>query len=263
MNIMGRNGQLDFSVQEDQAWSAFCSKHNVIPEDQGNLALIAHNAHTLDAIVTVEWLEQYLQHFLALGLKTKSEARIEWERVAASTPSSVVQEFGNWFDNVQSILVKDGDDGYRNASTLLTELRGRPINPETIHQALGRISYNANRRQLVYVPQAKKVDPRQQPVDPNHKHGQFITDANIPEWKRRRALREQQAQANPSAADSQKIVESAAQTRAEGRRGNTHSQTEQIQRIFVMKQGSNDIDWASTDEARDRMQQSFSNRSIR
>jgi len=64
-----------------------------------------------------------------------------------------------------------------------------------------------------------------------------------------------EAQKNPGQAD--KIIERQAQTEAENLQGNTHSQTDQIRKLFVTKQGSSAVDWLATLSARQLMQKSF------
>jgi hypothetical protein len=262
---MARTTGQQFSQEEDRIYTQWCEDHGILTAE--NAELIGRSFRQADVDVTRDRLDASLDGFKKAGLKFKSAARLEAERVAKENPHAV-DKFAQWFDN-QSVLVREGDEGFHNFSVLLEELRGRDITEQNIYNAMTRINssgssrFSPQRKELYYIPETRKrVDPRQKQADPGQKTGQFI-EPSLPEWKRRSLLREQQAQANPNSADSKKVLESAAQQRAEGRRGNTHSQTAQIQRIFVMKQGSNDIDWASTDEARDRMQQSFSNRSIR
>src|SRR5205814_3581771 len=61
----------------------------------------------------------------------------------------------------------------------------------------------------------------------------------------------------PSATSAQSAAVRDAKSKAEGLRGNTHSENEQIQRIFVTTPGTSEIDWVQTAAARENLQRSL------
>lgn len=93
-----------------------------------------------------------------------STAQREYNKIYAEDPARA-QQLEQWFV-VQTDLVRDGDEGLENRSTLLNELRGRPINHLTIYEAINRIQhsgtsrFNPRRRPLVFVASPPQRDPR-------------------------------------------------------------------------------------------------------
>jgi hypothetical protein len=57
----------------------------------------------------------------------------------------------------------------------------------------------------------------------------------------------------PSKKNESKLNELRAKERCESVTGRTHAETEQIRKLFVMKPGSSEIDWAATEHARLRI----------
>ncbi len=100
-------------------------------------------------------------------------------------------------------------------------------------------------------------DPRQHRDDGTRFLGKNL---NEPHWKRVQREREEReaAEAKSGAASSaQSVTVREAQRRAEELRGNTHSETEQLKKLFVTIPGTSEIDWSSTEVARLNLQQSF------
>ena len=85
------------------------------------------------------------------------------------------------------MLVKEGDDGYRNFALLLNEMRGHEMIPQRIHEAMGRLDHRVG-RQLAYVTKQK---PKAE-ADPHYRPGQFI-EPSQPLWKQDRDRREREA----------------------------------------------------------------------
>jgi hypothetical protein len=198
------------------------------------------------------------------NFKWLSPAQSEYHRVAAENPAESSTKLTAWFSTQgkPGMLTNTGDEGHENFSILLAELRGREVNQTTIQQAIGRIAYNG-RRQLHVVPVPHKVDPRSHVATDDGsgflkqdmvKNADGSWRSKSPaEYAADRRLAE--AQKNPGQAD--KIIERQAQAEAESLQGNTHSQTDQIRKLFVTKQYSSDIDWVITLNARKRMQKQF------
>jgi len=195
-----------------------------------------------------------------------SQAQVEYSKLAVQDLARA-SNIENWLAS-QGTLVNTGDGFFLNAAELLLELQGHDITPLTIQAAIGRIGapssrFDTRRRhQLHYVPLPRRVDPRQQPVDQNHKPGHFIDGANksAADYAREReeALAKNRASQQP---ERMSVIESRARAEAESLRGNSHAQDAQLGRIFVNKPGG-EIDWPATLSARRQMQARFSSRSV-
>jgi hypothetical protein len=176
---MARTHQ-EIQQSEIQAYGQFCNEHNIIcdgsADNQYNADLVANYFLNIwNEMITPQTLAQTFPQ-LKPHLRFKSDARLEAERVAREN-STVALKFGEWFDN-QKMLVKEGDDGYRNFALLLNEMRGHEMIPQRIHEAMGRLDHRVG-RQPIYVSHPKKE------VDlTGYKPGQFI-EPSQPLWKQR------------------------------------------------------------------------------
>ncbi len=198
-----------------------------------------------------------------------SPSAVEYYKEAVKSPDQA-NKLAAWFAATQGqpgTLVNAGDGLFTNLAILILELRGREINQTTIQQAIGRVAYNG-RRQLHVVPTQRSLSPAAQADNPNRKPGVFIdglrkqSDGSLGKSPADYA-REAVARSTPSVAPTAASIQSQARERAEGRRGNSHPQTATIQRLFVTRQGSSEIDWVATDDARAQLQNRYnSNRSI-
>jgi hypothetical protein len=231
--------------QEGIVYHHWCEKHGIIPEDDSNAQVVARFfQETWQQDVTEQNLDAAFQQ-LKPHLRFKPAARLEAEK-AARENSTISQKFADWFDN-QSVIVKQGDDGFLNFAQLLRELRGREVTTDTIFQAMGRISYRPG-RQLAYVQKERKQ------VDPSYKPGQFLSDCNKTpvdyEHERQAAF----AGKKESQATTSKREQAAAKSEAESiRSGYSHYQ---ISSLFVTDQ-TNQIDWVATRNARQNMLRRF------
>ena len=177
----------DVQQHEVEAYKLFCDEHDIVhdgsADDQANSELLLNYfCNTWPNVISEKTLTQAFAALKPL-LRFKSVARLEAEK-AARENSTISQKFADWFDN-QSVIVREGEDGYLNFAQLLRELRGREVTTDTIFQAMGRISYRPG-RQLVYITKRKQLD------DPNYKPGRFI-EPSEPLWKQDRDRREREA----------------------------------------------------------------------
>jgi hypothetical protein len=193
--------------------------------------------------------------------KSLTPAQAEYFKIASEDIAKAT-ELEDWLANQgqPAALVNSGEKAFENMSLLLAELRGRWVTPETIRQAEGRINFKPGRK-LHYVPLSRRVDARQHTVDESQKPGQFIMDANKTKLDYSREREQALAKKRPTQPDPA-AVSSAAQREAEAISGNTHSQTDQLQRVFVTTPGTSDIDWPATLNARRQMQSRFNYRGI-
>src|ERR1700681_3531628 len=118
----------------------------------------------------------------------------EIHKLSAENPESA-KKLADWMDTTQgrpgTLVNSSTEDGFQNFISLFNELRGREVTSDNIHLAIQRIQsagqgrFSQGKKPLGFVEVPRRVDPRQQPVDPNHKPGRFITeDVNEPHWKR-------------------------------------------------------------------------------
>ena len=172
--------------------------------------------------------------------------------VRIKTNSTISQKSGDWFDN-QNILVREGDAGFLNFLRLIRELRGRDVTTDTIFQAMGRISHRPG-RPLAYVQKKRKQ------IDPSYKPGQFLSDYNKTsvDYEHERQAAYAHKQESASARNSRE--EAAAKSEAESLRGWSHSENDQLGKIFVTDERTREIDWTATRDARLRLQKLFENR---
>jgi len=193
-------------------------------------------------------------------LKLYSPAAIEYYKLADQEPDRA-NLLANWLatqGKAGQLVNTAGDETYANLRLLLIELRGREITRKTISDAEGRIAYKPG-RQLHYVPVPKQQDPRQHESDGEPFLGR---DVNLTPAQHRERARA--AYAEPDKESSSTIrgrEQAAAQQEAETMRGNTHSQTEQLKKLFVYDQVHREIDWVATRNARRAMKQSVERRS--
>lgn len=189
--------------------------------------------------------------------KWLSRAQYEYQKIAVENVQAA-QQLIVWLDTQgkPGQLVNQGDQAYENLALLLIELRGRPVDSKRIHEAIGRISFKPG-RQLHFIPEPRKQDPRQHQDDGT---GFLGKNLNEPHWKRVQREREQREAAEAklgNAASAQSAAVREAQRRAEELRGNTHSETEQLKKLFATIPGTPEIDWPSTEAARLNLQKSL------
>jgi len=220
-----------------------------------------HNADLLDAYfqqnltvpVTIPNIYKAIEA-QKTSYKWLSPAQVEYHRVASENPAEASTKLTAWFatQGKPGTLVNSGDEGHENFSILLTELRGREVNPTTIQQAIGRIAFNG-RRQLHVVPTPRALSPAAQ-ADPNHKPGVFIQGAN-------KTPADYKAEQDQAAAKARGDVRTPslvneARNKAESLQGNTAAKTQSIRRVVIM--GDNrEIDWEKTLTARLSLQRQF------
>ena len=223
--------------------------------------LIDYFEKTWPVDVTPENLAKALP-VLRPHLKFYSEIDQRAIRALQSNPA-IVPAFDDWFSS-QTILanVPNTPEANENIALLLEELRGRQVNETTVYQAIGRLQ-NKGANLHWTIKKQVHVDPRSHKATDDGKP--FLGEVNVPLWKKIAAERERQ-DAERKSLTGQREPDAVRQARfkdiAEGILGNTHSQSDQIRRVFVTD-SKNQIDWERTAAARKRLADSFSDRSIR
>jgi len=241
----------NITATEIKIYHDFCAENNIVADESPAGLKNGNEIGTYVAItLAVDFAPENLK--TALGVLRDrivfyTPAQIEY-RSAALENADAANKLNDWLE-IQNILVKDGDTGFQNQTSILKELRGRSVTTDEIHRAIQRIQssgqskYSAGKRPLVFVPVQRKVDPRQQPTDPNHKPGQFITDANKSPRDHARERQEAAERANPTPAKPSGPVD-AWETIARNHLGSgrTHGQRDSLKSVFD-KEVSGEMSW--------------------
>jgi hypothetical protein len=263
----------EIQPHEVRAYGQFCIENNIIHDDSNesieNANLVWHYfVNTWGEMITPQTLAQAFPH-LRPHLKLKSPIRLEAERLAQGYADT--QALVTWFSQ-QTLLVKEGDDGYRNFSELVQELQGRPATQVNIDNAIASIQYATGgggavgkyttriRRPLSYV-QRQTERPKsfhQQTDDGSPFLGKDVNLTPAQHRERARAAYATPEPENPTTIRGRE--QAAAKSEAEAMRGNTHSETDQLRKLFVVDETTHEIDWVKTRDARRSMQRWFEQR---
>jgi hypothetical protein len=150
------------------------------------------------------------------------------------------------FALMASVLVPDA------AQQLQTEIRR-----EQDYKRFERLSYKPG-RQLHYVPLPRQQNPRQHQDDGEPFLGR---DVNLtPAQHRERARQAYATKESESPTTIRGREQAAAKSEAEAMRGNTHSETHQLEKLFVVDETTHEIDWVKTRDARRSTQRWFERR---
>ncbi len=260
----------DIQEHEVQAYEKFCIEHNILL-DENDLGASIDNANFVREYFLNTWKETITQETLEKAfsqlrphLKFKSKARLEYEKVA-SVNLQAAQQLVAWLDTQgkQEQLVNTlGDDQtYENLTLLLTTLRGYEISAPRIRDAENRIQAKSARK-LHYVPTPRRPLGTITEAARKDDGTPFLgRDVNEPAWVKRSRERSEREAAEAASQQSGVSAQSAmvreARRKAEEMKGNTHSETEQLHRIFATVPGTSEIDWVQTAAARENLQRSL------
>jgi hypothetical protein len=206
------------------------------------------------------------------GLKWLSMANLEYLKVANQEPDRA-NHLANWLathgGKPGQLTNTPGDATFENLTLLLSVLRGYEISSPRIQDGIDRISNRAGRK-LHYVPTPRREMGTITEAARNDDGKPFVTDgltlqrdgslgkspADYAREARQRSDRQAaEAASQRSGASAQSAAVRDAKNKAESMRGNTHSESEQIGRIFVT--AGTDIDWPATLQARSALQKSL------
>jgi hypothetical protein len=231
-----------------------------------------HNADLLDAYfqsnptvpVTVanvyKAIEARKQEFKWLSL-----VQARWFQIAQDDISKADQ-LANWFaaqHQQPGQLVNSGDGLFVNLALLFEKLRGYEINATTISHAIDRVQNNPGPK-LHYIETPRRTEPQSHAAKNDDGigflHSNMVQNAdgswrskNVAEQRADMAAAEGAKQ--PDLASAQSLAVAEAQRKAEEIRGNSHAESEQIQRIFITE--GSEINWPATYQARIQMQRQF------
>src|SRR5712691_5483425 len=159
----------DIQQDEVRAYEKFCIAHNILLGGGNDEAASVANANLVRDYFTKTWNEVITEETLTRALpqlrqhlKSKSMARLEFEKAASQEPDRAsqldawLQAHGGKPGQLANSLYTD--DTYENLSLLLGTLQGYEISTPRIQDAIDRISHRAG-RQLHVVPQPRRTEP--------------------------------------------------------------------------------------------------------
>jgi hypothetical protein len=223
----------------------------LVVDDTDGKALVDHNAERIAAYFDLN-LQTPIN--VATVLKAcedmrqqmhwKSALQMEYETLYNALPKTDQQKFGAWWFQQKNVLVLDGDEGYSNASKVIEWMRGRSFDSRTLDLAVSNL---AGTRGLHMVHQSTFRPSRHSGGD-NSFMKKSDTNLSARDHAARRAADAAAAAGNKPAAttDYRKLAELITT-------GRTHSDSLRLQRLFVMKPGTTDIDWEQTAYQRQRI----------
>jgi len=249
---------------EINAYAKFCAERRVIfggTEGEQNAEFIGNyfvNVWKQD--ITEQNLNTAWEQ-LRPYVKVYSPAQAEYYKVARQMPDRANQ-LSNWLATQGKVgqLVSQGDEAFENLRLLLIALRDNDINPTTIRHAEDRAAHTPG-PQLHYVQAPRRTEPVSAAAKADDGTPFLGRDLNEPRWvklSRERSEREAaEAKSGAATASAQSAMVREARRKAEEMKGNTHSETEQLQRIFATVSGTSEIDWPNTLAARENLQRSL------
>lgn len=246
---------------EIKAYAQFCAERGIIHDGSDSDSDAQNSEFILNYFVNT-WKEDI----------TEKNLTTAWDKISPHlkfyAPNQ--QEFGKLHSSLsaeekEAFRVWKGERGlkdtYRNAVAILSWIKAHRfmVTKENLQLAVGQ-----NRVQPFLEWDESKTTPPKAPDQRQHQDdgtGFLGKEVNEPRWKRiqrEREEREAKEAANQrSGASVQSVTVREAQRRAAELRGNTHSETEQLMKLFVTMPGTSEIDWPSTEVARLNLQKSL------
>ncbi len=250
---------------EINAYAKFCAERRVIFEGTEG----EQNAEFIGNYFVNVWKQDITEQNLNTAweqlrpyVKVYSPTQAEYYKVARQMPDRANQ-LSNWLATQGKVgqLVNQGDEAFENLRLLLIGLRDNDINPTAIRHAEDRVAHTPG-SQLHYVPQPRKEMGTITEAARNDDGKPFLGEhINEPAWVRKSRERSEretaEAASQQSGASAQSAMVREARRKAEEMKGNTHSETEQLHRIFATVPGTSEIDWVQTAAARENLQRSL------
>ena len=193
-------------------------------------------------------------------LKLYSQAAIEWHELEGQEPARASQ-LVNWLATQGKVgqLENQSDAAFTNLRLLLPMLRGYEISATTISHAIDRVLHSGHK--LHFVPQPRRTEPMSRAAREDNGEPFLGRDVNLTAAEHRARARAAYAEPDKESPSTIRGREQAvAQQEAESMRGNSHSETSQLAKVFVYDQTNQQIDWIATRNARRQMQRVFEGR---
>jgi hypothetical protein len=198
-----------------------------------------------DNPITLQSLVQAAQALITAGWKVYMSPAEHAYNQAYSALSEGKRQIFMAFWNLSSTkraLIQDGDQGFRNASAILTGMGGHPFTVDSLNYVMVRVG---NSGHLHYAPPESTCQPgqysgRKIPDQPtNRSHAEVLRDNALPESLNRERVKN--------------VTDWRARAEAAGSAANTGFGRETLRGILVMQPGTTEVDWQATTAARERM----------
>ena len=221
----------------------------LVVDDEDGKALVAHNSGRIQAffnlnthvVATVDTILDACER-MKDQLHWKSAAQMAYDTVYNALSQAQKDAFGSWWYAHKNVLILDGDRGYENAAKILGWMKGRSFDPRTFDLAVGNLAGTVG----LHLAHQSTFRPGRHSGGDRSFMSKSDTNLSARDHAARRA-------ADSASASGSKPVETDYRAAAESVRGRTHSETERLNKVFVMKPGTSDIDWEKTNAARRRV----------
>jgi len=244
----------EFSQQElqavMQAEEQLRAQGFIVDNDDGKEAA-DHNSERVSAFfelnknvpVTVESVLASVQQ-MRDQLKFKSSAQMVYEKEYQALSPSDQNAFGAWWfsPSTKMTIVIEGDEGFSNAAHIIQWSKGRTFDARTFDLAVSNLTATQGLHLAPYREQVSSGRPGHEPSGPFAPK----SDANL-SAREAAARRATASSGKPTPAQGTDF-----RALADAVQGRTHSDTENIHRMYVMKPGTSNVDYEKTYHARRR-----------
>jgi len=252
---MARTSEV-LTPQEIRAFQEFAKEKNLVMEgDAGE-----KNGNHIAEYICVTWGQDITEATLAVALEKLhdrltflTQDEISFNAAKAVNPEAAEYLGANYAAHKLSEIP---EQKLENIKFLAEKLIGRPVNYATVENEILRAGADTSRFHKHHIihfsEEAKQLNVRQKPVDADYKPGQLFSakDSNKSNADYARERAEAAAKDNPKPADSAKVLEEAARVQAAELKGDSHSDSDQLQRLFIFRPGTSEISWRDTLAAR-------------
>jgi hypothetical protein len=217
----------------------------LIVDDQDGKDFASHNAERITSYfelntnipLTVQAVLEACE-LMKDQMHWKSAPQMEYETLYNALSQENQQKFGAWWFNQKNVLVLQGDEGYENASKVISWMTGRTFDPRTLDLAVSNLAASGGLH-LVYQSTFK---PGRHSGGDRSFMSKSDTNLSARDHAARRAAESAAAAGRPAptAGPDYRALAEAITT------GRTHSDSARIQRMYVMKPGTSDVDWEQT-----------------
>ncbi len=206
---------------------------------------VDHNVERIGAYFTLNssipvTVETVLKAFDLMSdqLRWKSKAQVDYETAYNALSRSQQNSFGAWWFTQKHVLILEGDGGYDNAAAILHWMKGRSFDPRQFALAVSNL---AATRGLHMVHQSSFHPGRHSGSDASFMK-KSETNLTERDHATNRAADAAAASGNkqPAPTTDYRALAEAITT------GRTHSDSEKLERMFVMKPATSDVDWEQT-----------------
>lgn len=253
----------EITQQEGLAYQAWCQKHGVIADDTDNGNLVArYFQETWKEDVTEKNLDTAFEQ-LRPHLRFFEPNQVEYNNLFHALSAEEKAAFLEW-KSIRGLKAT-----FRNAVALLTWIKAHKftVTAKNLDLAAGQ------QRVQAFLEWDDSATPRYADARQHADDGKgFMPKDEVNLTPAQHLAKARAAYAEPDK-ESVSVIrgreQASAKQDAESLRGRTHSETQHIQRVLVMKEGTGEVDWPGTRDARRQMQQAFerrnavTNRSIR